>query len=62
MFRVANVRLSAHGVAVPFIFASGYGAKGLDPRFAAVPVLQKPFSTQSLASNLARAREIHATL
>lgn len=30
---------------VPFIFATGYGAKGLDPKYANAPVLTKPFLT-----------------
>jgi DNA-binding response OmpR family regulator len=37
---------------VPFIFASGYGAGGVDARWAGRPVLQKPFS----------AKELHAAL
>lgn len=28
---------------VPFVFATGYGARGLDARFAGTPVLAKPF-------------------
>jgi DNA-binding response OmpR family regulator len=37
---------------VPFIFASGYGAGGIEERWAGRPMLQKPFS----------ARELHAAL
>ena len=37
---------------VPFIFASGYGVKGVEERWAGRPVLQKPFS----------AKELHAAL
>jgi len=33
---------------IPFIFASGYGARGLEPRWAGRPVLQKPFSAREL--------------
>jgi CheY-like chemotaxis protein len=33
---------------IPFIFASGYGAKGVDSRWADRPVLQKPFSPDEL--------------
>ncbi len=33
---------------VPFIFASGYGAKGVEARWADRPVLQKPFSPEDL--------------
>lgn len=28
---------------IPFVFATGYGANGLDPKFADAPVLSKPF-------------------
>lgn len=37
---------------IPFIFASGYGAKGVEERWAGRPALQKPFS----------AKELHAAL
>lgn len=35
--------------AVPFIFVSGYGASGLDPRYADALVLAKPFEPAMLA-------------
>ncbi|WP_407290681.1 response regulator [Stutzerimonas zhaodongensis] len=28
---------------IPLIFATGYGSVGMDPRYAHVPTLQKPF-------------------
>ncbi|GAB6387750.1 response regulator [Stutzerimonas marianensis] len=28
---------------IPLIFATGYGSVGMDPRYAAIPTLQKPF-------------------
>jgi len=37
---------------IPFIFASGYGARGIDPRWALSPVLQKPFTGTDLRSAL----------
>ena len=37
---------------VPFLFASGYGAKGIDERWAGLPVLQKPFSAKELEAAL----------
>lgn len=37
---------------VPFIFASGYGVKGVEERWAARPVLQKPFSSKELQAAL----------
>lgn len=33
---------------VPFIFATGYGAKMLTPPYAATPTLQKPFHIDEL--------------
>jgi PAS domain S-box-containing protein len=33
---------------VPFVFVTGYGAEGIDGRFAQVPVLQKPIERQML--------------
>ncbi len=35
---------------VPFVFVTGYGAEGIDGRFARVPVLQKPIERQMLQS------------
>ncbi|MFY9642817.1 MAG: response regulator [Rhodomicrobium sp.] len=37
---------------IPFIFASGYGARGVEPRWTGRPVLQKPFSARELRSAL----------
>ena len=37
----------------PFMFVTGYGISGIDKRFAAVPVLQKPFITNELHRQLA---------
>ena len=34
---------------IPFIFATGYGASGIKPEWAGVPVLQKPFQSRELA-------------
>lgn len=36
---------------IPFLFATGYGARGLADEFSASPVLQKPF----MAADLGRA-------
>lgn len=38
--------LSERGV--PYMFLTGYGRAGIDPRYAGVPVLQKPFEPQAL--------------
>jgi hypothetical protein len=42
--------LTARGV--PFVFVTGYGAEGIDRRFAQVPVLQKPIEKQTINSLL----------
>jgi two-component SAPR family response regulator len=44
-YSVAN-NLSERGV--PYKFLTGYGRAGVDPRYADVPVLQKPFEPQVL--------------
>ena len=36
-------------LAVPFVFATGYGRQGVPPRWATHPVLQKPFPGVELA-------------
>ncbi len=38
---------------LPFIFATGYGARGIPERHAGRPVLQKPFLPDDLARALA---------
>jgi CheY-like chemotaxis protein len=38
---------------VPFAFASGYGAEGVGPEFADVPIVQKPFRLSQLEAVLA---------
>ena len=43
-------KLEAGGV--PFVFATGYGETGLPPRWRERPVLQKPFTVESLESVL----------
>jgi CheY-like chemotaxis protein len=37
---------------VPFIFATGYGSKGLDPKYSNTPVLTKPFVDAELETAL----------
>jgi CheY-like chemotaxis protein len=48
-------RLAARGT--PFVFATGYGARGIPDRHAARPVVQKPFQPADLKSMLAQALE-----
>ncbi|MGO9986569.1 MAG: response regulator [Rhodomicrobium sp.] len=33
---------------IPFIFASGYGARGVEARWSGRPVIQKPFAVRDL--------------
>jgi DNA-binding response OmpR family regulator len=49
IFPVADI-LTERGISL--IFATGYGSKGLPPRFQNSPTLPKPFSYQSLAAAL----------
>ncbi len=44
-------RLAQNGT--PFVFATGYGERGVPERFAGRPVLQKPFSPEDLCQALA---------
>lgn len=37
---------------IPFVFATGYGLRGLDPRWVATTVIQKPFDARVLAAAL----------
>lgn len=39
---------------VPFVFVTGYAPRSVDPRFTAVPILQKPVLQDDLASTLQR--------
>ena len=52
IFPVADI-LTDRGI--PLIFATGYGSKGLPPRFQNSPTLPKPFSYQSLEEALRNA-------
>lgn len=42
---------------VPLIFATGYGKVGMDPRYAAIPTLQKPFFFDDLQRLVTQALE-----
>jgi DNA-binding response OmpR family regulator len=37
---------------IPFVFASGYGSNGIEPRWMTREVLQKPFSAEELEKAL----------
>lgn len=43
------------GAAVPFVFATGYGAGGIHEEWTGRPVIQKPFRCEMLACALAAA-------
>ena len=47
--------LEARGL--PFVFATGYGERGLPERFSNRPTLQKPFQQENLGRILAQAFE-----
>lgn len=38
----------------PFLFATGYGLKGVDPNYASIPVIQKPYVEAQMAEMLVR--------
>lgn len=48
-FPIADI-LSSRGI--PYFFVSGYSQQGIDPRFAHIPALQKPFTLQSLETKI----------
>jgi CheY-like chemotaxis protein len=48
-FPVADL-LAERGI--PFLFATGYGRKGIEERFHDRPILQKPFRASELAAAL----------
>lgn len=45
------------GRGTPFVFATGYGARGIPDRFATRPVVQKPFLAEELKWALSQAME-----
>ncbi len=49
---ISELVADLHQRRIPFIFASGYGARGVDARWASNPVLQKPFSGADLRKAL----------
>jgi CheY-like chemotaxis protein len=50
IFPVADVLA---GRQIPFLFATGYGERGLPPAFQERPTLQKPFQQEALEAKLA---------
>lgn len=45
--------LSKHGI--PIIFVTGYGRSAIDPRFASVPLIEKPFMQSDVLKAIERA-------
>lgn len=39
---------------IPFVFATGYGAAGIEPKYAGTPVLTKPFLRTDLEKLLSQ--------
>ena len=60
---ILDVNLNGHAITpvvdilvkrgVPFVFASGYGRRGIPEDYGLVPLLQKPFHSDALARALA---------
>jgi CheY-like chemotaxis protein len=51
IYPLADVLAADH---VPFVFITGYGAEEIEPRYAHVPILQKPIETDALNSVFVR--------
>lgn len=51
--QVFGVAEQLRGQGVPFVFASGYGEKGLPEEFRGCPVLQKPYLPDALTRAIA---------
>ncbi|HXC54077.1 MAG TPA: response regulator [Rhizomicrobium sp.] len=50
--RVYPVAERLDAACVKFVFTTGYGRKGIEPRWAAKSVVQKPFSVETMAAAL----------
>ena len=55
IYPLADVLAADH---VPFVFITGYGAEEIEPRYARVPVLQKPIEADALKSVFVRSAAI----
>ena len=51
IYPLADVLAADH---VPFVFITGYGAEEIEPRYAHVPILQKPIEVGALKTVLLR--------
>ena len=50
--RVYPVAEALEAKGVPFVFTTGYGKGGIEPRWAARPVVQKPFNVEAMIEAL----------
>ena len=50
-YPVADILLKRR---IPFAFITGYGLSGLEPAYAQIPTLQKPFRAKDLEATLSR--------
>ena len=51
IFPFADALMERH---IPFLFATGYGERGIPPHHAQCPVVQKPYRAEDLKRALAR--------
>jgi DNA-binding response OmpR family regulator len=56
IYPLADVLTADH---VPFIFITGYGAEEIEPRYADIPILQKPIEPGALKSAFTLIRGTH---
>lgn len=50
--RVYPVAEALEAKGIPFVFTTGYGKSGIDPRWSARPVVQKPFNVEGMTAAL----------
>jgi two-component SAPR family response regulator len=52
--RVDPVADILHNRGIPFIFATGYGGEGLNAEYRSVPLVEKPYDSETLRAALVR--------
>jgi len=57
VFPAARILVSR---SVPFLFATGYGASGIDPEFGRHPIVTKPFTALALRAGIVAALALPA--
>jgi hypothetical protein len=58
IYPLADVLAADH---VPFVFITGYGAEEIEPRYANVPILQKPIESGALEALFVRPPAVPGT-